>query len=1189
MFAPQPLGVENEDQKYDDLFMPSSPIETEVTEDLFQPSTSTVEEPTPVSEEPSIVTYEDPDKTAFEEARLRLQQQTQPTEEPEGLDPRVDALMNNDFDFAEENIDNIYATAVANWERERVLKDDRYYKVEVEDITNIQLGDDVRKPTREEVLRDYMLERENRAYMVNEMINSDNPIRKELASTLVDQGYSPLTITYIMEGAAWSPFLGAAMGIADIPENVADARQAYEDEEYGVMLANMGITAVELFATITSTKQLATPVLKGLKNKTKGARTMAEIEKNSASVTAAKQAEAKKVADENSDIADQLIDEYEASISEATGKSVVISKTVNGKKTLDFNAAKAHGLEVAEDVKAMQDIRAADFVRDRRTGERKYSNNEITITEDMALTGLTDEADELVNPLLKPEKFNAIVAVASEFKKKNPKAFRKNETIIEGLFRLTTDVDSGFADSQELADVLSKYGLSFDDYVHMVVSGGSEAGKILNKLSRIRKAASLDDLTRAKEKVQADKQNRFVKGWRRIENIRRGGMVSMVKTAFRNAGSAAIRTPLETLENVFDNILLNMSTEFQKRGDVGLLKASAKAIGAGGKTIASGDAFAGSTRMLQRMYLNPVLSKEVTDFVLKRPEFIKQHTNMFDLVNEYQTATGRGKGGFIDKGLSKVEDAVTLLNTPNRIQEFTIRRAAFIGELERLVKRDYGKDLMELLKEGKIDDLIANSSKVRPKGAPAFEELIEDSTRRALDITYASPPEVPVFNTMSNFLTRNGLTAVTTPFPRFMFKSLELMGQYGGGALNPMIKRAFKVNGKTWGDAFDRKDRQNISRNITGGLAVLAAMQYRNSDDAPTDYKEIQTEEGTVWDATSFFPMRQALWIAEATRRAKEGTLYSWFDVKDVQETFLGTAARTGVANIYVEEIRNIIASEKDLVSSESAKKLVSRGVADYLRTWAIPLTQIPELQRATGYRPAWYADQADDRATLTESYLDASLEETSRSFRQAGLTDIFTPSKEFEREERVDLFQPDKERKAMGLGLVTGVTQYSMDTPSGEYLKNKGFNDWEMGSKSKIPSRKRIENEYMQEAVPALVDMAKSYETALRKEYLNSTDPDMRAVRESESVDKFVNKRIVPYLKAQKNKFLDLAKKVSNARTDPLLLAHEKFRKLDKDTRKLAMSEWMRQNGEPPEMSDASEVEALIELGRIYKGVLSK
>ena len=515
----------------------------------------------------------------------------------EVLDPRVDALMNDDFDFAEENIDAIYNKKVKAWEASRVLQEGRYYSLDIQDPLGITLVDDVRKPTREEVLRDYMIEREDRAYMVDEMLRGDNPIRKELTSTLVDQGYSPLTITYIIEGAEWSPFLGAALGIADIPENVANARQAYEDGEYGVMAANLGISAAELAFTITGTKQLAAPVLKGLKNKTTGARTMAEIEKNSASVTAAKQAEAKKVADENSDIADQLIDEYEASISEATGKSVVISKTVNGKKTLDFNAAKAHGLEVAEDVKAMQDIRAADFVSDRVTAERKYK-----VTEEKALTGLTDEADELVNPLLKPEKFNAIVAVASEFKKKNPKAFRKNETIIEGLFRLTTDVDSGFADSQELADVLSKYGLSFDDYVHMVVSGGSEAGKILNKLSQIRKAASLDDLTRAKEKVQADKQNRFVKGWRRIENIRRGGMVSMVKTAFRNAGSAAIRTPLETLENVFDNILLNMSDQFQKRGDIGVLKAGAKALGAGGRTLASWDSYAGSTRMLQRMY-----------------------------------------------------------------------------------------------------------------------------------------------------------------------------------------------------------------------------------------------------------------------------------------------------------------------------------------------------------------------------------------------------------------------------------------------------------------------------------------------------------------------------------------------------------------------------------------------------------
>lgn len=71
---------------------------------------------------------------------------------------------------------------------------------------------------------------------------------------------------------------------------------------------------------------------------------------------------------------------------------------------------------------------------------------------------------------------------------------------------------------------------------------------------------------------------------------------------------------------------------------------------------------------------------------------------------------------------------------------------------------------MDVLKDGKLSDLMANSSKVRPKGSPQFAQLIEDATRRALDVTYAKAPDVPLFADVSNFLTRTGLTAVTTPF-----------------------------------------------------------------------------------------------------------------------------------------------------------------------------------------------------------------------------------------------------------------------------------------------------------------------------------------------------------------------------------------------------------------------------------------
>ena len=105
----------------------------------------------------------------------------------------------------------------------------------------------------------------------------------------------------------------------------------------------------------------------------------------------------------------------------------------------------------------------------------------------------------IVNPLLNPEKFDSIVAIAADFEKKNPAAFKdKSKSVIDTLFELT--VQDELVDSQELADMLSKYALTFDDYILTVVGSGSEAGRILNKLSQIRRAGSLEVVDAAKQK-----------------------------------------------------------------------------------------------------------------------------------------------------------------------------------------------------------------------------------------------------------------------------------------------------------------------------------------------------------------------------------------------------------------------------------------------------------------------------------------------------------------------------------------------------------------------------------------------------------------------------------------------------------------------------------------------------------------
>ena len=97
------------------------------------------------------------------------------------------------------------------------------------------------------------------------------------------------------------------------------------------------------------------------------------------------------------------------------------------------------------------------------------------VDEDAILFG---QGETLTESILKPEKFDAIVAAASELKKKNPKAFDNNKTIIDNLFDLT--VNKELIGGDELIDLLNKYDLSFEDYVLTVVGSGSTAGQVLN-------------------------------------------------------------------------------------------------------------------------------------------------------------------------------------------------------------------------------------------------------------------------------------------------------------------------------------------------------------------------------------------------------------------------------------------------------------------------------------------------------------------------------------------------------------------------------------------------------------------------------------------------------------------------------------------------------------------------------------
>ena len=1153
------------------------------------------------------------------------------------LDPRLKEIYERDIASVEEEAD--YAV-----EGSQEIVDNYNLRVEAaereDEITGGQTALMIPKPEglvgnrtavlKEQKLASFKEKLENIQYHLDD----PNPIRSSMVSKMLDAGVEINHIGFVTGAADWTPVLGAALGILDIPQNLRQAKILYDKGDYSGVALELGLSVIELGAAAIGTRAV---VKKGTERARKllgVADQMDAIRNAEAATIDAAKAAARKVAGQSTVIKQRLIEEFESN----TGKIVSTGKA--GKKVLDTSLAKQGGLEIAETVMELQqDVASRYAAIDRnpignselKSRKKEEIFKETGVSETQAFTGLTDEADELVNPLLNPEKFDSIVAIAADFEKKNPAAFKdKSKSIIDTLFELT--VQDELVDSQELADMLSKYALTFDDYILTVVGSGSEAGRILNKLSQIRRAGSLEVVDAAKRRKLEQGQNAFMKSWRRVENMRRGGMVSMIKTAARNFQSATIRAPMEALENVMDSTLLAMSNEFRNKAGKGSVKAALYGAGRGAQTLVSPSNWKGSTAALRRIYTSPIQAKEITDYLLDRPEYAKQFTALFDNVNEYQVATGRGSGGVLDTVLSRGEDVVNMLNTPNRIQEYVIRRGVFMGELERLVNREYGIDLMTALKEGKLPDLMADASSVRPKGSPQFAELIEDSTRRALDVTYAKAPDVELFKDTANFLTRTGLTAVTTPFPRFMFNSIELMGQYSAGAFNPALKRIF---GNTTGP-LTKKDRQNISRNISGLVAFTAAYQYRTSGEAPADYKQINSEEGVVVDVTSQYPMRQFLWIAEAVRRLDlrarpsdgimsktvkgamsalppialgsalgdgDGTFSDWFDPKEALETFVGTGGRTGGANVFVNEIATILSGQDDLVGKERATKAAGRLIGDYLTTWAIPITQIVELQRQQGDRPSYYADlslpvqQYDDDGNEIpmEEYASPTISgEIARSFRQRGVSNLFTPYEEYEAPAREFLFSEEvdgvsggKKRENLGLSLGLGITQFTKDEEYGEYLKNKGFSEFEVGSRSRIPAIRREETKLLRNYVPVLVDVAKSFEADERAKYkaLPPDSPD----RKNYTEEQYVNDVVVPFMTTALSSAKAAVRGKAMSEVGPLVIELENFRKLTPKMRRYGASQFFREEGRQPDLANVSEVAVMTGYAKKFRSAITK
>ena len=782
--------------------------------------------------------------------------------------------------------------------------------------------------------------------------------------------------------------------------------------------------------------------------------------------------------------------------------------------------------------------------------------------------------DRLLQPVLNPEKMDALVAIASDLRAKFPDKFPDNKPLIDSIFDVTTTEE--LVSSTDFLETITKYGLSVDEYLLAAIGSGSEAGKLLNKLSQIsRKArgktlAGQDAADEERRRIQ--RQHDFWKAVQRVESLRRGGMVSQVRTAARNLSSAAIRMPAESLGNLMDEVIYRASVARNVEGE-GIVSATGKGLGA----LTDRNTWVGAFNSHKYLYGRRDLARDYAEYMLNRPELRKQYDRLLNNLNEIQEAQGKGSGTVLDKVLTPLEDTVDILNTPNRWQEHTVRRAVYWSEMERLLKREWNIDLRDALKDGKMRELLNNAPSVKPARARNFEEIVDQSINSALDVTYAKQPDNVMFREITSLMTRYGFTALI-PFPRFMFSSMELFAQYAGGGFGVAGKRvARKLLGKgdenipLYQSSYDRK---LIQRNIMGWSLAGAAYAYRSSDDAPADYKMINIDDETKMDTSPQFPLRQFLYIGEAAKRLTNGTFDDWFDSVEFISTFSGINTRSSVGSDLLKDIVDIATSNEDLGKGQKTWGSVGKIVGNYLSTYIVPFTQYMDAQRALGLKPTEYKELSGEPVFDSAQ---AFFSEVKKPFKQRGFAtdEEMLPAKQY-------LFSKNgtKERVGLWSNVIFGLSLSERDAEYGEYLTELGLNEWDVGSRSISPTLRNWETQQLRHFLPIIVDAAKARENRLRFDYQTRSDFYKQNVTEQEHV----NNGVIPLITSQVANFRSKIQEASPARVDAYTRAVIEYRRLGNTWTKIATDEFLKRYDRNPDPLDTDDLQRLTVIAKALR-----
>jgi len=423
------------------------------------------------------------------------------------------------------------------------------------------------------------------------------------------------------------------------------------------------------------------------------------------------------------------------------------------------------------------------------------------------------EGEMFLEPRLKDE-------VINEITKASVKSLAGNIDESQRIFQnISRKIAFEEIDSTQIPEILKKFNLSPVEFAKEFANTASYFGRGLSRFGYVAKQlkfifkdnpeamTAFDDVVKSIPELSGFENviDTGIRGLQKIENIRRGVLVTQMATAMRNAWSQAARISIGTIDDVLQGAI---------KGTIGGEGKTFKQMGDG---LNATFAFINRLKPEGRQRLQQILDSDHA--ILETSRLLSQPV--------HEVALG-----------SKVTKVLNYLNTT---QEIFFRKIAFESKLRSLLsKRGF------------------NFETIDPKHIPV--EDYKKAIDYGLEMTFSASPKGTAMNQFLKSWRSSPLSTVN-PFPRFgLYNAPKFLYEHSPlGYLHAFSPNSIKQLASGNPDKF----AQAASRATIGSLMLMSAWQLRNSKYAGEKHYEIKLGDKYI-DARPFAPYSIYLLIAEA-------------------------------------------------------------------------------------------------------------------------------------------------------------------------------------------------------------------------------------------------------------------------------------------------------------------------------------